>query len=172
VLVAALNGSFRVLNSRGVLVANLANGSALEFEPQQSGGSSRLTGCLVNKSGRFVLTDEVTNVTAEIAGGNAAREAGNRVEVVGMLDPAATPVSEASQYIRATRITRVSRGCQGRPGAPAAAGAGGAAGGVLGGISGTTIAIVGGVAAAATIGGLAAAEQLPGQGGGAGPVSR
>ena len=34
VRVAAQTGSFRVLNARGVLVANVAAGSALAFEPQ------------------------------------------------------------------------------------------------------------------------------------------
>ena len=57
VQVSVVTGSFRVLNSRGVLVANLASGSALEFEPQISSagaspsGSSKVTGCAVGQEG-------------------------------------------------------------------------------------------------------------------------
>jgi hypothetical protein len=179
VRVTSLTGSFRVLNSRGVLVANLPTGAAMEFEPQPAGEASRVTGCLQNKSGRLVLRDETTNVTVEVAGPGLEKEAGNRVELSGSLDPSATPVSEASQFIRITRVTRISKSCSARPGAVAAgvggaAGAAGAAGGAAGaagaaaGISAATISIIGGVAAAATIGGLAATGSLPGQE----PVSR
>jgi len=191
VQVAALTGSFRVLNSRGVLVANMPPGAAMEFEPQQSGGASRVTGCLQTVNGRLILRDETTNVTVEVAGPGLNKESGNRVELAGSLDPSATPVSDASQYIRVARVTRISKSCTvGRPGAVAAgvggagaagagasgagsgaAGAGGGAAGAAGsgaagaaaGISGATVAILGGVAAAATIGGLAATGSLPGQ---------
>lgn len=173
VQVAATNGSFRVLNSRGLLVANVTTGAPLEFEPQQAGGASRVTGCLVNRGGRLILTDETTNVTVEVAGPGLAREAGNRVELTGALDPTATPVSEASQFIRITRVTRIARGCSSRPGTPAAAGVGGAGGaaagkaaGTAGGLFGlstaTAVAVIGGVAAAATLGGLAAADKFSG----------
>ena len=164
VLVAAVKGSFRVLNSRGVLVANLPTGAALEFEPQQSSTASRVTGCLQNKGGRFVLTDETTNVTVEVAGSGVEREVGNRVEVTGTLDASATPVSEASQFIRATRINRIARGCSTGPGAaPAGVGGGGKAAGAAAAKPLTSIiAIVGGVAAAATVGGLAASGSFSG----------
>lgn len=189
VQVAALTGSFRVLNSRGVLVANLTPGAAMEFAPQQAGGASRVTGCLQSKSGRLVLRDETTNVTVEVAGPRLEKEAGNRVELSGSLDSSATPVSEASQFIRVTRVTRISKNCSVRPGAVAAGvggaaggaagasgagtagAAGGAAGTAAGGISAATVSILGGVAAAAAVGGLAASGSLPGQGG-ADPVSR
>jgi hypothetical protein len=174
VQVAAVTGSFRVLNSRGVLVANLPPGAAMEFEPQQASGASRVTGCLVNKSGRLVLRDETTNVMVEVAGPGLEKEAGNRVELSGTLDATATPVSEASQFIRITRVTRISKGCSTRAGA-VAAGVGGAAGGAAAGgaagagaagaaaaISATTLSIIGGVAAAATVGGLAASGKFSG----------
>jgi hypothetical protein len=166
---AALAGSFRVLNSRGVLVANLASGHALELEPQTVETASKLTGTLRTAGGHFLLTDETTNVTVEVAGPGLAKEVGNRVEVVGQMDPTTTPVTDASQFVRVTALKHLGKGAAGSSGAAAAgqggAGAAGAATAAGHGIalSATTIAIVGGVAAAATLGGLAAAGKLPGQ---------
>jgi hypothetical protein len=168
VRVAATSGSLRVLNTNGQLVANLAPGVALAFEPQPGPSTvARVTGCLENRSGRYVLTDEVTNVTVEVAGSGVGKEAGNKVEVTGAMDPTATPVNDASQLVRAREVRRLAKGCGNATPVAAAAGAAGsagAAGGAAGGAAVTTIAIVGGVAAAATVGGLAAAEKLPGQG--------
>ena len=170
VQVNALAGSFRVLTSRGLLVADVAAGTALEFEPpQQSGGGEpwKLTGCLRTVAGHFLLTDEITKVTVEVKGTGVDKESGNRVEITGAMDPTATPVSGATQFIRATQVRQLSKGCPGGKAAPAAAAAGAAGGAAAhaGAISATTIAIIGGVSAAAVVGGLAAAEALPGQGG-------
>jgi hypothetical protein len=106
-------------------------------------------------------------VTVEVAGPGLSKEVGNRVEVTGQMDPTATPVTDASQFIRVSAVKHLGKGSE-KSGA-AAAGQGGAAGaGAAGGhglaLSATTIAIIGGVAAAATLGGLAAAGKLPGQG--------
>ncbi len=182
--VAAFQGSFRVLNSRGLLVANLSAGRSMEFEPQPANTPSKLTGCLGVRGVHYLLTDETTNVVVELGGPGLDKEKGNRVEVTGAMDPTATPVSDASQFIRVSSLKRLSKGC-GASGAAAAAGAGGAskAGGGAGGaatggaatggaaMSTTTIAIIGGVAAAAVVGGLAAAGKLPGQGGSS-PISQ
>ena len=169
VQVAALTGSFRVLNSSGMVVAKIPTGMALAFEPQASAGSARIIGRLVNKGGHYLLTDETTNVTVEVAGPGLAKLAGQRVEVIGSTDPTATPVSDASQFIRADSVKPLS-GTR-KAAAGAAAGAGTATGGLSGlAVSGTAIAIVGGVAAAAVVGGLAAAGGL--SGGAASPVSR
>jgi hypothetical protein len=165
---AAWSGSFRVLNSRGLLVANLASGHALELEPQATDTTSKLTGTLRLAGGHYLLTDETTNVTVELAGPGLAKEKGNRVEVTGQSDPTATPVTDASQFIRVSAVKHLGKGAAGSSGAAAAGqgGAGGASTASSHGIalSATTIAIIGGVAAAATLGGLAAAGKLPGQG--------
>lgn len=169
VQVASLTGGFRVLNASGQLVANMAPGALIAFEPQAAQSSvTRVTGCLENRSGRYVITDQTTNVTVEVAGNGVAGEAGNRVEINGQMDPSATPVTGATQVIRASAVRRVERGCG--SGAAAAAAGGAAAGGAAAGgaaaagISATTVAIVAGVAAGAALGGLAAADALPGQG--------
>ena len=172
---AALAGSFRVLNARGVLVANVSAGRTLALEPQAADTTTKLTGTLSKVGGHYLLTDETTNVTVELAGPGLGKEVGNRVAITGAMDPTATPVTDASQFIRVTSLQHLGKGAAGSSGA-AAAGKGGAAGGAAGGgggmaISATTIAIIGGVAAAATLGGLAAAGKLPGQGSSA-PISR
>lgn len=160
---AALTGSFRVLNSRGVLVANVPSGHALELEPQTTETASKVTGTLRQAGGHYLLTDETTNVTVELAGTGLSKEVGNRIEATGQLDPTATPVTDASQFIRVSAVKHLGKGAAGSSGAAAAGKGGGAAAG-HGALSVTTIAIIGGVAAAATLGGLAAAGKLPGQG--------
>ena len=165
--VAALTGWFRVLNQNGVLVASLSPGTALELEQQgaSNGEPWKLAGCLKIASGHFTLTDDTTNVTVEATGVGLDAETGNRVEVTGTMDPAATPVSGASQMIRVNLLKRLGKGCGAGPGkkGAAAAGAGGAAAGAtIAGISATTVAIVGGVAAAAVVGGLASGGKLAG----------
>lgn len=178
VQVAALAGALRVLNSRGLLVAELEPGTALEFEPagsfnpQASTEPEKLTGCIRAVPGHFLLTDEVTNVTVELAGSGLDKESGNRVEVTGAMDPTAAPVSGATQYIRLTVLKRLGKGCAANKAAAAGAGgaagkAGGAAGGGgIGGLSAaTTIAVIGGVAAAAVVGGLAGSGAFSGSSG-------
>jgi len=163
---AALTGSFRVLNAHGLLVANVASGRSLAFEPQIADTASKLTGTLRKVGGHYLLTDETTNVTAEVAGAGLAKQVGNRVEVTGTMDPTATPVTDASQFIRVSSVKPVGTGAAAAA-AAGAAGAAGPAGGTAASHSfGTaaTIAIIGGVVAAATLGGLAAAGTLSGSG--------
>jgi hypothetical protein len=173
VQVEALAGSVRVLNSQGVFVAAIHSGNALEFAFQASGAPSKLSGCLRAVSGHYLVTDEVTNVTVEVAGSGLDKEGGNRVQITGAMDPAASPASGATEYIRVSGVKRLSRGCVATDRAAAAGAGGGNAGGAAGGaanaggiaaVSVTTIAIIGGVAAAAIIGGLAASGSLSGSG--------
>jgi hypothetical protein len=168
VQVLALSGSFQVFNAQGVLVANLAAGRALEFEPQSSNGPSRLSGCLQRRGGRFLLTDETTNVAVELTGPGLGKEANNRIEAAGSLDPTVTPLPEASEVIRVTSVKRIGKACV--TGAAAAAGAGGApsggvpGGGVPGGVPTNGAGGGGGAgggAAAGAAGGAAAAHAIP-----------
>jgi hypothetical protein len=175
VVVAAVRGSVRVTNAGGVLVANLAAGEALSFDPQGgAAGPTKIAGCLLRKDGAFVLVDQTTNVTFQVRGSELAREVGNRVEITGAADPASPSVSGASQVINVQSLARTAgggcaavarkigaAGAAGAAGAGAAAGAGGAAA-AAGITTAATVAIVGGVAAAATVGGLAAAGTFSG----------
>jgi hypothetical protein len=116
-------------------------------------------------SGHYLLTDETTDVTAELAGAGLSKEVGSRIEVTGAMDPTATPVTDASQFIQVSAVKHLGKGAAGGSSTAAAGKGGAASGGAAGGIgTGATIAIIGGVAAAATLGGLAAAGKLSGQG--------
>ena len=202
VQVAAVTGSFRVLNSRGMLVARLPQGAAIAFEPQAIPTFTRISGRLDVKAGHYLLTDETTQVTIEIVGKDLAKSAGKRVEVSGSLDPAVSPTSDASQLVRVQNLRLLA---QATPPAPAAAGgagsssASGAAGSAgASGAAGSVGAGAGGAAAAGTaaagaagatvagvavttvaiVGGVAAAATIGGLaasgaiGGGSTPVSR
>jgi hypothetical protein len=170
VRVAAMTGAFRVLNARGVLVANIAAGSALALEPQSPAAATvtRITGTLTQQNGHYLLTDQVTRVTVEITGQGLAAYVGQVVGVTGTPNLAATPAAKASQVISARRVQTISAETAGERAQQGAAAAG--IGGSTGAATGVkTMALVGGVAAAA-LGGLAASGTLPGRGRGAGGV--
>lgn len=100
VLVASLEGSLAVRNPQGVLLAHLLEGNAVELSSSQSGAtaSTKLTGVLKNKDGKYTLTDEVTGVTAELRGEQLAKFAGKRIVVSGDLAVGGIP-SAGAEYI-------------------------------------------------------------------------
>ena len=185
--VSALVGSLQVTNSLGVVVGALAAGRALEFEPQSAGASapSKLTGCVVNKDGRFFLTDETSNVTVELRGAGLTQQAGNKVELTGSQLPGVMPAepvySNAGQVIQVSAIKTLSKKCSlpagiaaagaagaasaaagtAAGGAAAGAAAAGAAGAAAAGVSTAVVAgvVVAGAAAAATIGVIATNDE-------------
>jgi len=162
VQVAALTGNVHVFNSAGMNVANLLPGRALDLTPQEAGASapSTLTGCAVKSGNSTLLTDETSNVTFQLQGGNV--RAGRRVQITGSTVPNSTPAGGATQVLNVTGVKEVGGSCSNPAGAAAAggaaAGAAGAASGAAAGISAST-AVIAGVAAAAAagIGGAAAA---------------
>ncbi len=162
VRVAARTGSFRVLNERGALVANVAAGSALAFEPQGFAAVTYITGTLTKRSGHFLLTDQVTRVTVEVTGQDLAAYVGHLVGVTGALKVGATPAAKASQVIVARQVRTIAAvaASERTRKAAAAAGIGGAIGAAIGV---NTFAVVGGVTAAETVGELVASGALPGQ---------
>jgi hypothetical protein len=103
VRVAALTGSFHVLNARGVLVANVAAGSALAFEPLATAAVTHVTGVLMEQSGHFLLKDQVTSVTVEVRGPGLSAQVGHMLDVTGSLNRTATPIAGATQVIAAER---------------------------------------------------------------------
>jgi hypothetical protein len=174
--VSALTGSLQVTNAQGVVVAALAAGRALEFEPQAGASApSKLTGCVVNKDGRYFLTDETSNVTVELRGAGLDKQTGHKVEITGSQLPGVTPAqpayNNASQVLQVSALKSLSNKCTLPPGVAAAAGAaagtaaagaaaGGAAAGAAAGVSTAVIAgvVVAGAAAATTIGVVAAGD--------------
>ncbi len=176
VTVAALRGGVQVANAAGVVVANIDSGRSLDFEPQEAGAAAatRAAGCLIEKQGRYLLAEQVTNVILEVQGENLAGELGNRIEIMGIAE-SRTPAPPASGSIRVAGVKRISRGgCAtlarklGASAGVAAAGAGTTGASTVGTAASTgstaTVVVIGGVAAAATVGGLAAVGGLPGQG--------
>jgi|GEM_PF-2418148 len=164
--IAALTGNVHVFNAAGMNVASLVPGRALDLRPQDAGASSpsSLVGCPVKSGNTFLLTDETSNVTAQLRGRKI--KAGRHVKVTGSLVPNSTPVSPATQVISVTSVQSAPGTCKAgvaaaaggaaAGGAAAAgAGAGAAAGAGVAGIS--TVAIVGVAAGAATAAGLGAA---------------
>jgi len=100
VLVAALVGDVQVTNAQGLVVANLEPERALELSPQWPAPPTQVTGLLQEKNGRFILTDEITNVTVELQGVGLDKEVGNDLTVTGAAIPSATPVAGSTQVIR------------------------------------------------------------------------
>jgi len=140
--VEALSGDVQVRNAKGLLVANLTSGTSLELNPAVAALATKLTGQLQQRDGRFILTDVTTNVTVELQGTGLEEMVGRMVEVTGDAIPDATPVAGAEQVIRVSALTEIGAA----PPAP---------GSIATGLStGAKVAIIGGVAAATSLGGM------------------
>ncbi len=113
--VAALAGSLRVFDARGIQIANVVPGVALSFEPQagEASAPSSFLGCLMKKEDIFVIYDQAARILVELRGNlNFEDEWGNRVQVVGTTDTAAEPTVGA-QIMDVTSLTRYgSGGCE------------------------------------------------------------
>jgi hypothetical protein len=125
-------------------VANLLPGRALNLTPQDAGASSpsSFTGCAIKSGNDLLLTDETSNVTAQLRGGKI--NLGQRIQITGALVPNATPAGAATQVISVTGVKELGGTCA-APGAnnPApVAGSAAAAGGSTGGVGWSTPAIV------------------------------
>ncbi len=148
--VAALSGDVHVFNAQGITVANLLPGRVMNFLPlpQDAGASapSSLTGCPVRSGSNFLLTDETSNVTVQLRGGNI--RAGRRVQITGTTVPNAAPPAGATQVINVTNIKDAGGDCKG------AAGTG--TGAVAGTGGGSHVGVALGVAAAVVIAGVSA----------------
>ena len=143
VLVASLEGSLAVRNPQGLLLARLVEGNAVELSGTQNGGtaSTKLTGVVKHQAGKYVITDEVTGVTAELRGDQVAKFAGKRIVASGELSAGATPAAGAEYVVLVQSIEM--------PAGAAAAAHGAATVGKLTGMStATKIGIVGGVVVA------------------------
>jgi hypothetical protein len=162
VVVTALNGPVRVYNEVGLLVANVRPGVAMSFQPQAAPpNASERTGCLMRSKiepAKFILVDQVADVTVEVRGEGLAEQVGNQIKIKGTAFRSEVPVAGASQVILVDKdsielITKdaCSAGQVGGkvPGAQkaglsngakiaiAVAGVGGAAGGIIAATSGS-----------------------------------
>jgi len=165
VSIAAREGSVDVRNGAGVLVATVRPGLALAFDTQAGGTAtaSKMSGCLVTKGGKYLLTDSTTNVTVELQGSDAAKSAGHRVEITGLMVPDATPADGASQVIQVVTVDSVGAACGQLMRASRGQSGGGAAGAGGGLSTGAIAAIVAGVAVVGTVVGLGVAGTFSGK---------
>jgi hypothetical protein len=142
--VAALTGSVHVFNAAGLNVANLLPGRALDLTPQDAGASSpsSFTGCAIKSGNDLLLTDETSNVTAQLRGGKI--NPGQRIQITGSLVPNATPAGTATQVVSVTSVKEIGGSCTaGGTNHPApVAGSAAAAGGSTGGVGWSTPAII------------------------------
>jgi len=159
--IAALTGSVHVFNAAGLNVANLVPGRALDLRPQDAGASapSSLTGCTRKSGNDTLLTDETSNVTVQLRGGNA--RGNRRYQVSGSMVPNATPASGATQVLNVTSAKEL-----GACGAGGAAAGGAAAGGAAAAGAGLSSAAIAGIvvaaAAAVSVGAAAAGGAFSG----------
>lgn len=164
VSVAARSGDASVRNSSGVLVASLRAGMALAFTPQSGAATQvKMSGVLESSNGKYFLTDAATKVKVELVGSpDLAKFVGKRVDVAGSSMPGVQAAAGASQVVTVVTITAASNNKKAAA-AAGAAGAGAGAGAAAAGMAvGTTVAIVGGVAVAGTVIGLAASGTFSG----------
>jgi len=143
VLVAALTGPVRVTTAQGLVLANVAAGKTLAFDLQQAGAAApmKVSGRLEKKEGRYLVTDETTNMTVELVGEGLEQYVGRRIEATGVIDPTTKPAAPASSLVKITELKQL----------PAAAG------GRAGLSAGAKVAIVGGIGVATSVGIAAAA---------------
>jgi hypothetical protein len=133
--VATLEGDVRVTGRQGLLLAMVAPGNALSFEPQEAAGtpSTKLSGILKMKDGHYLLTDETTGITVELQGaGLDGAAVGKCVEVTGSVETGAPAAAGAAQVVAVSNL-KVTRSCS-APGAAAAAGMSSAKRAVIAGV--------------------------------------
>lgn len=126
VLVAALAGPVVVKNARGMMVANLAMGRALELEPDSGAtNQSVLTGKLEKRNGHYLLTDKNLGLTVEVLGKDLDKYLDCIVEVTGTTEKGAKVYSPATEFIHASNLRYVDNRCnEGAAAIGAGAGAG------------------------------------------------
>jgi|GEM_PF-1854695 len=101
VLVASLQGPVSVRGAQGILLASLAEGNSVRLSAAQGGtAGAKLTGVVRQKGSSYFLTDESTNVTAEIRGAEVAKYVGKRITVTGEVDLATKAAGEAEYVVR------------------------------------------------------------------------
>ncbi len=150
VTVNALSGQVRVSTAEGLLLARLEPGGSLEFQPQAAGAVAPfvLTGCLAGADGRILLTDETAKVSFELKGKELTQYIGQRVEIQAAA-PGNGPAGSGPKVVQVVQIKRVAGGCPAMP--PSRNGSQAKAPRM----SGSTKAVIAGVAIAAGAGGAA-----------------
>jgi hypothetical protein len=161
VQLAAVTGLWRVMNDRGVIVADMAPGTTLDLQlPEKApdtspdATASKMKGCLRKKDGHYLLKDETTNVTAELQAIDPKTledEVKHHIEIAGSMVAGTTPVKGATQLIQVSELKRLSKRC-------------GFPGGMLAGTGIASAAVIAGIiiGTGAAIGTIVAVTSTPG----------
>jgi uncharacterized protein YdeI (BOF family) len=149
--VATEGAAATVRNAQGLLVARVMPGAAMEFREDASSTPSQQfqgSGVVQKQGNRYFLVDRTTNVKVELSGKGLDKFTGRTVEIQGVLASGAAAAAAEIPIVRISSLTVIVGGPAGGviPAAPA--------GVVHAGFSTTTVAIIGGVAAASAVGGL------------------
>ena len=146
--VTALGGDLQVMNTAGFLLARLEAGHALEFDAHNGDPVAPFTvsGCLEKTDGRYLLRDDTAGVTFELKGGRLETSLGLRVEITGT-------DAGTSNTIQVTRVKPTTgescAAATGKPDGSKSASGGAPGAGKTKATSGTTKAVIAGVAIAA-----------------------
>jgi hypothetical protein len=143
--VTAVSGMAAAQTATGTPVAQIPEGQTREV--------SIVSGCLGEVKSHYLVRDQTTKMLVEVRGPDVAGHLNRRVNITGVVDAATPPVAGATRLIREAVLTDL-------PGSACKVAAGWV----------TPVAIGAGIAAAATVGGLAA-DQVIFTGGGAAGIS-
>jgi hypothetical protein len=108
VLISAVNGPVKVNNSAGRLVTSIAPGASFFFHPQATDGFD-VSGCVLQKNGKFILIEGTTSQMYELKGGELAPLLGNRAQIKGKTGEGKT-IETATQVIQVDSATLVAPG--------------------------------------------------------------
>jgi hypothetical protein len=81
--VAAIQGTARVQNRQGMLLALVHKGKPLSFEPGLGPPESTVTGTLRREGAKLLLQDELTGTCVELRGDGLSAQQGQRIQASG-----------------------------------------------------------------------------------------
>ena len=103
--VAALSGSFGVMNQQGIQLASVRPGQPLSFAMQAGGPSSSFTGMgvLSAEGENYFIT--VGGVKYQVTGKDLAKKVGKNVKITGSIVSGATPAAGATAVVAVSSIS-------------------------------------------------------------------
>lgn len=156
--VAASDGEFKVTNDQGILVAIVRPGKALSLNVIASGRNGAMgadpttvivSGVVIKENGKYFVTDSKTAVRFELTGSNLDAWVDKAADISGTVSGAEG--ANGAQILQVSKIENIQLG-----------GTGGTTPGVTGMSLGAKAAIIGGISAAGTVVGFAAAGTFTG----------
>src|SRR5262249_14534442 len=145
-------GAGRVLDSKGVLVAQVTPGMSVSLKAGAANPQSmKLAGTLTEKSGHFYVEDQTSHSRVEVTGKNFSSLVGQNVKLSGTVTET-EPAKDVAYTVKVDSIDKLATGAAVAAGTAATVGSSAAIG--------TTTAVVGGVALAGATAGTVAAVKM------------